>query len=106
MIQERSDRQPDNMTSTPVSNNTSKTHQNRQLIFRAISNWDFDFIPFACPLVSCTLIGPYGVNVSAALAHERSTIYLDMLKLVIERIGTFWDIGSAALSLSAPPPCK
>ena len=60
--------------------------------------WDPEYIPLACPLVSCTLIGPFAVNVCAALAHDRSTIYIDMLKLVLERIGQYWDIGSAALS--------
>jgi hypothetical protein len=71
----------------------------RQLIFRAISAWDAEYIPLACPLVSCTLIGPFAANVCAALAHDRSTIYIDMLKLVLERIGQYWDIGSGALSL-------
>jgi hypothetical protein len=74
-------------------------HHDRRLIFRAISVWDSEYIPLACPLVSCTLIGPFAVNVCAALAHDRSTVYIDMLKLVLERIGQYWDIGSAALSV-------
>ena len=74
-------------------------HHDRQLIFCAVSAWDSEYIPLACPLVSCTLIGPFAVNVCAALAHDRPTVYIDMLKLVLERIGQYWDIGSAALSV-------
>jgi hypothetical protein len=98
MLHRRSSPPSSNPDGSPVPEDPSKTQQHRQLIFRAINSWDPEYIAFACPLVSCTLIGPFGVNVDAAMAHERSTIYLDMLKLVLERIGTYWDIGSAALS--------
>jgi hypothetical protein len=99
MIRQRSMPQSYATESTPMLDDPSNTLDHRQLIFRAISSWDPEYIALACPLVSCTIIGPYGVNVEAALAHDRSSIYLDMIKLVLERIGTYWDIGSGALSM-------
>ncbi len=102
MLQQRSSRQSENPESATPSEDCPKAQRSRQLIFRVINAWDPEYIALACPLVSCTLIGPYGINVLAALAHERSTIYLDMLKLVLERIGTYWDIGSAALRTYSP----
>lgn len=75
-----------------------------QLVFRAIRAWYPEFIAFACPFVVCTLVGPAAANVQLANTTDDSQSRQDlsfnttMLKLVLERIGNFWDIGSCALS--------
>ena len=77
-----------------------------QLVFRAIRAWYPEFIAFACPFVVCTLIGPAAVNVRLSnrtdTNHSQKDLNFDanMLKLVLERIGNFWEIGSCALGKS------
>jgi hypothetical protein len=62
--------------------------------------WSPEFIAYACPFIACTIIAPALDNVRAACGSnvDKHNIHLDLLKLVLKRIGTFWDIGTAALS--------
>jgi len=75
-----------------------------QLVFRAIRAWYPEFIAFACPFVVCTLVGPAAANIrlanttDASQSKEDLSFNINMLKLVLERIGNFWEIGSCALS--------
>jgi hypothetical protein len=77
-----------------------------QLVFRAIRAWYPEFIAFACPFVVCTLVGPAAANIrlsnttDASHSKEELNFKINMLKLVLERIGNFWEIGSCALSKS------
>ena len=77
-----------------------------QMVFRAIRAWHPEFIAFACPFVVCTLIGPAAANVRLSnttnTSHSKQDLSFNitMLKLVLERIGNFWEIGSCALSRS------
>ena len=77
-----------------------------QTVFRAIRAWYPEFIPFACPFVVCTLVGPAAANVrllnKTNTSHSKQDLSfnISMLKLVLERIGNFWEIGSCALSKS------
>jgi len=76
-----------------------------QLVFRAIRAWYPEFIAFACPFVVCTLVGPAAANIRLSNTintnHSKQDLSFNtnMLKLVLERIGNFWEIGSSALSL-------
>jgi hypothetical protein len=76
------------------------------LVFGAIRAWYPEFIAFACPFVVCTLVGPAAINVRLSNRADTNRSKQDlsfnttMLKLVLERIGKFWDIGSCALSKS------
>ena len=67
-----------------------------------MQNWPPQYLIYACPFVVCTLIGPSFDNVRAALLFEPGNHgnYLSLLKLIIKRIGKFWEIGQAALSKS------
>ena len=77
-----------------------------QLVFRAIRAWYPEFIAFACPFVVCTLVGPAAANVRLSngtdSSHSKQNLNFNrnMLKLVLERVGNFWEIGSCALSKS------
>ena len=77
-----------------------------QLVFRAIRAWYPEFIAFACPFVVCTLIGPAAANIrlsnttNSSHAKQDPSFNINMLKLVLERISNFWEIGSSALSKS------
>ena len=77
-----------------------------QLVFRAIQAWYPEFIAFACPFVVCTLVGPAAANIrllnTTNTSHSKQELNfnINMLKLVLERIGNFWEIGSCALSES------
>jgi hypothetical protein len=77
-----------------------------QLVFRAIRAWYPEFIAFACPFVVCTLVGPAAANIrllnTTNISHSKQDLNfnINMLKLVLERIGNFWEIGSSALSKS------
>ena len=64
--------------------------------------WAPEFIVYACPFIVCTIIGPAFDNVRAAHNSKvnQYSIQLDLLKLVLRRIGSVWDIGTAGLSES------
>lgn len=70
------------------------------LVFRAMQMWPPGFIIYACPFVVCTLIGPTFDNVRACLLFEPGNhgTYLQMLKLILRNIGTFWELGETGLS--------
>lgn len=74
------------------------------LILRLIRDWNSDYIVLACPLVAGTLIGPAAANVQAVCDQARasgttsSSTYLELIKLVLRRIGEYWEIGSTVHS--------
>ena len=102
------------MTLTSGDRMTCKTNSRKdltddndiQLVFRAIQAWYPEFIAFACPFVVCTLVGPAAANIrllnTTNTSHSKQELNfnINMLKLVLERIGNFWEIGSCALSES------
>jgi len=75
-------------------------YNDAELVFRAMQAWLPEFIAYACPFIVCTIIGPAFDNVRAAHGSRANqhNIHLDLLKLVLKRVGAFWDIGTAALS--------
>ncbi|OAL18500.1 hypothetical protein AYO20_11737 [Fonsecaea nubica] len=81
----------------------SGPHNDTYLVFRAMEAWPPEYLIYACPFVSCTIIGPAFDNIRAALLFEPGNHgnYLSMLKLILKRIGAFWGIGESALSESA-----
>ncbi|KIW22230.1 uncharacterized protein PV07_12137 [Cladophialophora immunda] len=74
-------------------------HNDTYLVFRAMEAWPPEYLIYACPFVSCTIIGPAFDNIRAALLFEPGGHgnYLSMLKLILKRIGAFWGIGESAL---------
>ncbi|OAL20286.1 hypothetical protein AYO22_08998 [Fonsecaea multimorphosa] len=76
-------------------------HNDTYLVFRAMEAWPPEYLIYACPFVSCTIIGPAFDNIRAALLFEPGGHgnYLSMLKLILKRIGAFWGIGESALRL-------
>jgi len=76
-------------------------YNDAELVFRAMQAWLPEFIAYACPFIVCTIIGPAFDNVRAAHGSRANqhNIHLDLLKLVLKRVGNFWDIGTAALRL-------
>ncbi|EXJ70978.1 uncharacterized protein A1O5_05971 [Cladophialophora psammophila CBS 110553] len=79
-------------------------HNDTYLVFRAMEAWPPEYIIYACPFVSCTIIGPAFDNIRAALLFEPGGhgTYLSMLKLILKKIGTFWGIGESALIVLYP----
>ncbi|EXJ76364.1 uncharacterized protein A1O5_00872 [Cladophialophora psammophila CBS 110553] len=76
--------------------------EDEKLICRVIQAWDPDYIARTCPLVTTTLLGPGAINAKtacelAASPDESRPIYLEMLKLVLGAIGSFWQIGASVL---------
>ncbi|OAP62024.1 hypothetical protein AYL99_04227 [Fonsecaea erecta] len=76
--------------------------EDEKLVCRVIREWDPNFIPRTCPLVTTTLLGPAAMNAKtacelAANPDESRPIYLEMLKLVLGAIGSFWQIGASVL---------
>lgn len=73
-----------------------------RLISRVVRNWEPKYMPLACPLICALLIGPSASIVGAACRmakhpeHPRP-VFLEMLKLVVGKIGDFWEIGSSML---------
>ncbi|OAP55543.1 hypothetical protein AYL99_10516 [Fonsecaea erecta] len=76
-------------------------HNDTYLVFRAMEAWPPEYLIYACPFVSCTIVGPAFDNIRAALLFEPGGHgnYLSMLKLILKRIGAFWGIGESALRL-------
>jgi hypothetical protein len=70
------------------------------LVYRAAQAWLPEFIPYACPFVVCTIIGSELDNLRTArgMMADQHRTQLDLLKLILKRVGTFWDIGTAASS--------
>ncbi|OAL38582.1 hypothetical protein AYO20_02232 [Fonsecaea nubica] len=78
--------------------------EDEKLVCRVIREWDPNYIARTCPLVTTTLLGPAAINAKTACelaAHpdESRPIYLEMLKLVLGAIGSFWQIGASVLEL-------
>jgi hypothetical protein len=76
------------------------TYQQTHTVFRAMQMWPPEFIPYASPFIACTIIGPTFDNVRGAhlLGPNSGENYLELLKLLLRRIGVFWGLGHAAFS--------
>jgi hypothetical protein len=92
------------LISTPEIPATPSTEEDEKFLSRIIREWDPDYISLACPFVAATLIGPSSANISVACdqaaqhSPNGSSRYLEIFKLVLARIGEYWEIGSSVLS--------
>ncbi|KIW99158.1 uncharacterized protein Z519_00821 [Cladophialophora bantiana CBS 173.52] len=80
--------------------------EDEKLICHVIREWDPSSIAQTYPLVTTTLLGPGAINAKtacefAASPDESRPIYLEMLKLVLGAIGSFWQIRASVLGESS-----
>ena len=88
-----------NLTDVPFS---VSTLEDEKVVCRVIRDWDSHYIARACPLVAATLLGPSAINAKtacrkAANPEEPRPMYLELLKLVLGVIGSYWQIGTSVL---------
>ena len=91
---------------TPTSEIPTRpsTEEDEKFVSRVIREWDPGYISLACPLVAATLVGPSAANVRAACdqatgrGQDGTSRYLEMFKLILARIGEYWEIGPSVLS--------
>lgn len=80
--------------------------EDQKMISSVIGGWDPSYIAQACPLIATTLLGPWAINARAACemaadSEDRRPLCLEMLKLVLGKIGTYWQIGASVLGKSS-----
>lgn len=64
--------------------------------------WAPEFIAQACPFITCTIVGPSLEMVSTALTVDKASSHghhIQLIKLILRRIGRYWDIGNCGLSM-------
>ena len=93
---------PELLEDTPESS----AMEDQKQICGVIQAWVPDYIAESCPLVCATLLGPWGLNARvackmAADVEESRPMYLEMLKLVLGRIATYWQIADSVLGRSS-----
>lgn len=72
-----------------------------QTVFRAMQAWGPEYIAQACPFITCTIVGPSLDMIRTALHADKASDHdhhIQLIKLVLRRIGRYWDIGNCALS--------
>lgn len=84
----------------------TSAREDEKLISRLMRGWDPNYIAEACPLVATTVLGPSAVNAKfacelAADPENPRPMYLEMVKLVLGKIGTYWEIGALILDKSS-----
>jgi hypothetical protein len=74
-------------------------------VSRIIRSWSPEYVPFLCPLVTCTLLGPNGVHAGAKPASNSSErnddLDREMLKLTLSHVARYWSLGTILLGMSA-----
>ncbi|KAJ9610996.1 hypothetical protein H2204_015281 [Knufia peltigerae] len=73
-----------------------------QTVFRAMQAWAPEYIAQACPFITCTIVGPSLDMIRTALHADKASDHdhhIQLIKLVLRRIGRYWDIGNCALRL-------
>ncbi|KAH8802492.1 fungal-specific transcription factor domain-containing protein [Xylogone sp. PMI_703] len=100
LVKSHSASKPISFTAASRSNS-----ENEKFVARVLREWNPDFIALACPLVAATLVGPGVANVLGAgnpttrSNQHASSSYYEIVKLVLKRIGSYWEIGSSVLKL-------
>ena len=69
-----------------------------------VRDWDPAYIALACPFIVATLIGPSAINIASIGNQPNTANFLEMIKLILGRIGEFWELGFSVLSTCLPSP--
>lgn len=88
-----------------LSMHSKPTPLDSQLVFRAIQAWAPEFIAMACPFITCTIVGPSLEMINTAMLADQASSHghhMQLIKLVLRRIGRYWDIGNCGLSKLEP----
>jgi hypothetical protein len=75
-------------------------------ISRIIRNWPAEYVPFARPFVVCTLLGSVCRDLHKRNREQLSPLLLlvELIKLVLKRIGTYWGVAHGSLGRSRALP--